>query len=64
MREYKFGLDTFGDITLKDDGTLDTVSQTIRNTVEHGILADNVGIDSIGIGEASIAWEKTQNLNS
>lgn len=51
MKDYKFGLDTFGDITLKDDGTLDSVSQTIRNTVQHGILADEVGIDAIGIGE-------------
>lgn len=51
MDSVKFGLDTFGDVTLKDDGELNTVSQTIRDTVEQGILADQVGVDAIGIGE-------------
>lgn len=30
MDNVKFGLDTFGDVTLKDNGEVNSVSQTIR----------------------------------
>src|SRR5580765_4117616 len=46
-----FGLDTFGDVTDDADGNPLSHAQTIRNIVEHGVLADQVGIDFIGIGE-------------
>jgi probable LLM family oxidoreductase len=46
-----FGLDTFGDLTHdKDDRPL-SHAQTIRNVVEQGVLADQVGLGFFGIGE-------------
>jgi probable LLM family oxidoreductase len=47
----QFGIDTFGDRTSDDDGHLSTHAQTIRDVVEQGVLADQVGVDFIGIGE-------------
>jgi probable LLM family oxidoreductase len=47
----QFGLDTFGDRTSDDDGRLTTHAQTIRDVVEQGVLAEQVGVDFIGIGE-------------
>jgi probable LLM family oxidoreductase len=46
-----FGLDTFGDRTSDDDDRLQTQAQTIRNVVEQGVLAEQAGVDFIGIGE-------------
>jgi probable LLM family oxidoreductase len=46
-----FGLDTFGDVTRDEEGRPLSHAQTIRNLVEQGVLADQVGIDFIGIGE-------------
>src|SRR5260221_11963692 len=46
-----FGLDTFGDVTHDEDDRPVSHAQTIRNLVEQGVLADQVGIDFIGIGE-------------
>ncbi|GAA3310248.1 LLM class flavin-dependent oxidoreductase [Arthrobacter ramosus] len=46
-----FGMDTFGDRTSDDEGRLQSHAQTIRDVVEQGVLADQVGIDFIGIGE-------------
>jgi probable LLM family oxidoreductase len=45
------GLDTFGDLTYGRDGRPDSHAQTIRNVVEQGVLADQVGVDFFGIGE-------------
>jgi probable LLM family oxidoreductase len=45
------GLDTFGDLTHDDDDRPLSHAQTIRNVVEQGILADQVGVDFFGIGE-------------
>ncbi|MFC4536872.1 LLM class flavin-dependent oxidoreductase [Sphaerisporangium dianthi] len=45
------GLDTFGDVTSGDDGRPLSHAQTIRNIVEQGVLADQVGLDFFGIGE-------------
>jgi probable LLM family oxidoreductase len=45
------GLDTFGDVTHDDDGRPLSHAQTIRNVVEQGVLADQVGVDFFGIGE-------------
>ena len=47
----ELGLDTFGDMTVREDGTPDSGAQVIRNLVEQGVLADQVGVDFIGIGE-------------
>jgi probable LLM family oxidoreductase len=46
-----FGLDTFGDVTDDADGRPLSHAQTIRNIVEQGVLAEQLGIDFIGIGE-------------
>ncbi|MEO3814270.1 LLM class flavin-dependent oxidoreductase [Sphaerisporangium sp. B11E5] len=45
------GLDTFGDVTDDEDGRPLSHAQTIRNLVEEGVLADQVGVDYFGIGE-------------
>ena len=45
------GLDTFGDLTSDDEGRPLTQAQSIRNLVDQGVLADQVGIDYFGIGE-------------
>jgi probable LLM family oxidoreductase len=46
-----FGLDTFGDVTSDADDRPLSHAQTIRNLVEQGVLADQVGVDFFGIGE-------------
>ena len=46
-----FGLDTFGDVTHDEDDRPLSHAQTIRNVVEQGVLADQVGVDFFGIGE-------------
>src|SRR5215813_10321640 len=45
------GLDTFGDVTNDANSRPLSHAQTIRNLVEQGVLADEVGIDYFGIGE-------------
>lgn len=47
----ELGLDTFGDVTTDETGTLLSQAQVIRNVVEEGVLADQVGLDFIGLGE-------------
>jgi probable LLM family oxidoreductase len=51
MTALELGLDTFGDITLDASGERVSDAQTIRNVVAQGVLADEVGIDFIGVGE-------------
>jgi probable LLM family oxidoreductase len=45
------GLDTFGDRTNDADGRPISHAQTIRDLVEQGVLADELGVDFFGIGE-------------
>src|SRR6201985_204570 len=45
------GLDTFGDRTSDKNDRPESHAQTIRNVVEQGVLADQVGVDFFGIGE-------------
>src|SRR4026208_580818 len=45
------GLDTFGDRTSSPNGEPLSHAQTIRNVVEEGVLAEQVGVDFFGIGE-------------
>ena len=49
--ELQFGLDTFGDMTTKDDGTPETAGQVIRNIVEQAVLADELGLHAFNVGE-------------
>ena len=51
MKELELGLDTFGDVTIADDGTLVPQPRVIRNVVDEAVLADQLGIDFIGVGE-------------
>ena len=45
------GLDTFGDRTHDKADQPESHAQTLRNVVEQGVLADQVGVDFFGIGE-------------
>src|SRR6478752_7365812 len=51
MAKLELGIDTFGDVTEDADGRPLSYGQVLRNVVEEGVLADQVGLDFIGIGE-------------
>jgi probable LLM family oxidoreductase len=51
IAKIKFGLDSFGDIPVSDDGTLFTHAEAIRQVVKEAVLADTLGIDVIALGE-------------
>lgn len=46
-----FGLDTFGDVAHRPDGTVTTYPEAIREVIAEAELADAVGVDYIGLGE-------------
>jgi probable LLM family oxidoreductase len=50
-QQLELGFDTFGDITAGPDGQLLTHAQVIRNVIEEATLADELGVDFIGLGE-------------
>src|SRR5262245_56602176 len=50
-KTLEFGLDTFGDVTRGAGGAMLPHAQVIRNVIEEGVLADQLGIDFIGLGE-------------
>ena len=47
----QFGLDTFGDVTVDQEGRRLHQAQVIREVVEQAVRADQVGIDAFGVGE-------------
>jgi probable LLM family oxidoreductase len=49
--KLELGLDTFGDVTYDAEGRLLPQAQVIRNVVAEAVLADELGLDFIGIGE-------------
>lgn len=49
--QIEFALDTFGDVTLGHDGRKKPHDQVIRDVVDQAVLADQTGIDYIGLGE-------------
>ena len=51
MSAPTFGLGTFGDVTLDEDGDRVPMDQVLRDVVEQGALADRVGIDHVVLGE-------------
>jgi len=51
IAKIQFGLDSFGDIPVDENGKLFTHAQAIRQVVEEAILADKLGIDVIALGE-------------
>ena len=50
-QSLEFGLDTFGDITTDDQGSPKSHAQALRDVVEQAVLAEQVGLDSFGVGE-------------
>ncbi len=51
VSQLELGLDTFGDVTAGADGRLLPYAQVIRDVIEEGILADQVGVNFFGVGE-------------
>ncbi|RYB01697.1 LLM class flavin-dependent oxidoreductase [Lichenibacterium ramalinae] len=47
----ELGLDTFGDTTAGPDGTPLSHAAVLRDVVAEAVLADEVGVDFIGVGE-------------
>jgi probable LLM family oxidoreductase len=48
---FEFGLDTFGDMQLDDNGVPISAAATIRNVVAEAILADELGLHHFNVGE-------------
>ncbi len=51
MTTVQLGLDTFGDITHDEEGRPLSAAQTIRHVVDQAVLADEVGLHFLGVGE-------------
>jgi probable LLM family oxidoreductase len=51
MSDVVFGLDTFGDIPEDDAGAPVSDAAAIRQVVEDAVLADQLGVDAIALGE-------------
>jgi probable LLM family oxidoreductase len=51
MTVIELGLDTFGDVTEDEAGELRAHPQAIRDVIDEGVLADEVGVDFFGVGE-------------
>lgn len=47
----ELGIDTFGDVTVDLGGKRLSQAEVIRNVVEEGVVADQAGVDFIGVGE-------------
>jgi probable LLM family oxidoreductase len=51
MSENLFGLDTFGDVPEDDSGKPISYAAAIRQVVDEAVLADELGVDVIALGE-------------
>ncbi|MET8357591.1 LLM class flavin-dependent oxidoreductase [Micromonospora sp. NPDC048986] len=51
MSDLLFGLDTFGDVPEDDAGKLVSHAAAIRQVVDEAVLADQLGVDVIALGE-------------
>ncbi|PZF80816.1 LLM class flavin-dependent oxidoreductase [Jiangella anatolica] len=49
--DLSFGLDTFGDVPEGDDGVPVSHAAAIRQVVEEAVMADDLGVDAIALGE-------------
>src|SRR5690554_397575 len=49
--EIEFGIDSFGDLPRDDNGNVVSYAEALRATVEEAVLADQVGIDVVALGE-------------
>lgn len=50
-KKYTFGLDTFGDLALDEQGNAINYAQALRLVVDEAVLADKLGVDAIALGE-------------
>ncbi len=50
-QQIELGLDTFGDVTSDAGGAPIPHAQVIRNLIDEAVLADELGVDFIGVGE-------------
>ncbi|MEV6737144.1 LLM class flavin-dependent oxidoreductase [Streptomyces sp. NPDC051104] len=51
MSDLVFGLDTFGDVPEDDSGNPVSYARAIRQVVDEAVLADEIGLDVIALGE-------------
>jgi alkanesulfonate monooxygenase SsuD/methylene tetrahydromethanopterin reductase-like flavin-dependent oxidoreductase (luciferase family) len=51
MTDLVLGLDTFGDVPKDDSGVPVSHAASIRQVVEEAVLADELGVDVIALGE-------------
>jgi probable LLM family oxidoreductase len=51
MTDLTFGLDSFGDVPQDDSGALISHAAAIRQVVDEAVVADQVGVDVIALGE-------------
>lgn len=51
MSDLVFGLDTFGDVPEDESGALVSHARAIRQVVEEAVLADDIGVDVLALGE-------------
>src|SRR5690554_6729441 len=49
--EIEFGIDSCGDLPRDDNGNVVSYAEALRATVEEAVLADQVGIDVVALGE-------------
>lgn len=50
-KQYEFGINSFGDIAISDNGERLSDAASIRQVVDEAVLADTLGVDVIGLGE-------------
>ena len=51
LNRVEIGLDTFGDVTVRPDGSFVAHAQVLRDVVDEAVLAEAVGLDAFGVGE-------------
>ncbi|WP_029151310.1 LLM class flavin-dependent oxidoreductase [Microbacterium indicum] len=51
MDDIEFGIDSFGELPRDDRGQVVTYAEAIRAAVREAVLADQVGIDAVALGE-------------
>ena len=51
LEPFQLGLDTFGDVTVDETGTLHSQAHALRDVVAEAVLAEQVGINAFGVGE-------------
>jgi len=50
-KDLKFGLDTFGGVSVDENGNPQSHAQVIRNIVAQAVLADQLGLHAFNVGE-------------